>query len=97
MNDLTSINCPTVITGDFNIDTHVKNQLHSNYLCTITANDFEIANLETTSKTSTSATCLDHFIYQNFASPEFSVLTHETFSDHYPILRKWPINVDTEQ
>ena len=88
LNDLTAINCPTVITGDFNIDTHVKNQLHSNYLCTITANDFEIANLETTSETSTSTTCLDHFIYQNFASPEFSVLTHENFSDHYPILMK---------
>ena len=39
---------------------------------------------------------LDLFIYQNFASPEFSVLTHEKFSDHYPILMKWPINVDTE-
>ena len=96
LNDLTFINCPTVITGDFNIDTHVKNQLKSNYLCTISANDFEIANLETTRETSTSATCLDHFIYQNFASPEFSVLTHENFSDHYPILLKWPNNVDTE-
>ena len=102
LNDLTSINCPTVITGDFNINTHVKNQLHSNYLCTIfctilSANDFEIANLETTGETCTSATCLDHFIYQNFASPEFSVLIHENFSDHYPILMKWPINVDTDQ
>ena len=48
-------------------------------------------------KTSNSATCLDHFIYQNFASPDFSVLTHEYFWDHYPILMKWPINVDTEQ
>ena len=75
----------------------MKNQLHSNYLCTISANDFEIANLETTRETSTSATCLDHFIYQNFAIPEFSVLTHENFSDHYPILMKWPINGDTEQ
>ena len=95
LNDLTSINCPTVITGGFNIDTQVKNQLNSNYLCTISANDFEIANLETTRETSTSATFLDHFIYQNFASPEFSVLTQEKFSDHYPILMKWPINVDT--
>ena len=25
------------------------------------------------------------------------VLTHENFSDHYPILMKWPINVDIEQ
>ena len=68
LNDLTSINCPTVMAGDFNIDTHVKNQLHSNYLCTISANDFEIANLETTRETSTSATCLDHFIFteQNY-------------------------------
>ena len=32
LNDLTSINCSTVITGEFNIDTHVENQLHSNYL-----------------------------------------------------------------
>ena len=32
LNDLISINCPTVITGDINIDTHVKNQLRSNYL-----------------------------------------------------------------
>ena len=97
VNDLTSINCPTVITGDFKIDTHVKNQLLLNYLCTISANDFESANLETTRETSTSATCLDHFIYQNFASPEFSVLIHENFSDDYPILIKWPISVDTEQ
>ena len=40
MNDLTSLNCPTIITGDFNIDTHVKNQLQSIYICTITSNDF---------------------------------------------------------
>ena len=64
---------------------------------TISANDFEIANLETTRETFTSATCLDHFIYQNFASPEFSVLSLENFSYPYPILMKWLINVDTEQ
>ena len=64
LNDFTSINCPTIITGDFNIDAHVKNQLHSCYLCTISANDFEISNLETTRETSTFGTCLDHFIYQ---------------------------------
>ena len=97
MNYLTSLNCPTVITGDFNIDTLVKNHLQSNYLCAISSNDFELANLETTRETSNSTTCLDYFIYQNFASPEFSVLTHENFSDHYPILMKWPIKVDTEQ
>ena len=97
LNDLTSLKCPTVITGDFNIDIHVKNQLQSNCLCTISSNDFELANLETTRGTSNSATCLDQFIYHNFASPDFSVLTHENFSDHYPILMKWPINVDTEQ
>ena len=97
MNDITSSICPTVITGDFNIDTHEKNQLQSNYLCTIYSNNFELANLETTRETSISATCLDHFIYQNFASPEFNVLTYENFSDHYPILMKWPINVDIEQ
>ena len=95
LNDLTSLNCPTVITGDFNIDTHLKNQLQSNYLCTISSNDFELANLETTRETSNSSTCVHHFIYQNFASPEFSVLTHENFADHYPILMKWPINIDT--
>ena len=97
LNDLTSINCPAVITGDFYIETHVRNQLHSNYRRPISAKDFEIANLETTRETSTSATCLDHMIYQNFASPEFSVLTHENFSDHYPILMKWSNNVDTER
>ena len=32
LSDLTSINCPTIITGDFNIDTHAKNQLQKNYL-----------------------------------------------------------------
>ena len=62
LNDLTSVNCPTVITGDFNIDTLANNQLQSNYLCTITSNDFQLANLETTRETSNSATCLDHFI-----------------------------------
>ena len=97
LNGLTSLNCPTVITGDFNIDIHVKNQLQSNYSCAISSNDFELANLETTRETSNSATCLDHFIHQNFASPEFFVLTHENFSDHYPILMKWTINVDTEE
>ena len=95
MNDLSSLNCPTVITVDFNIDIHVKNQLQYNYLCTI-SDDFELANLETTRETSNSATCLDHFIYQNFASPDYNVLTHGNFSDHYPILMKWPINVDNE-
>ena len=97
LNGLTSLNCPTVITGDFNIDINVKNQLQSNYLCTISSNNFELANLESTRETSNSATCLDHFIHQNCASPEFSVLTHENFSDHYPILMKWTINVDTEE
>ena len=97
MNDLTSINCNTVITGDFNIEAHVNNQLHSNYLCTISANNFEIANHKTTRENATSANCLDNFIYQNFARPEFSVLTHENFPDHYPILMKWPIEVNTEQ
>ena len=97
LNELTSLNCPTVVTGDFNIDIHVKNQLQSNYLCAISSNDFELANLVTTRETSNSATCLDHFIYQNLASSDFSVLTHENFSDHYPILMKWPLNVDTEQ
>ena len=63
----------------------------------MTATDFETANLETTKETSTSATCLDFFIYQNFASLEFSVLTHGNFSDHYPVQIKWPINVDNEQ
>ena len=75
LNELTFLNCRTVITGDFNIDIHVKNQLQSNYLGTISSNDFELANLETTRETSNSATCLDHFIYQNFASPDFSVPT----------------------
>ena len=97
LNDFTSINCPTIITGDFNIGAHVKNQLHSCYLCTIPANDFDIANLETTRETSTFGTCLDHFLYQTSASPEFSVLTHENFLHNYSILMKWPINVDTEQ
>ena len=97
LNDLTSMNCPTVITGDFNIDTLANNELKSNYLCTITSNDFELANLETTRETSNSATCLDHFIYQNFTNPEFKVLTHENFSDHYPILMNWQVNVDTEE
>ena len=97
LNDLTFLNCPTVITGDFKIDTHVKNELQSNYLFLISFNDFELANLENTRQTSNSTTCLDHFIYQNFASPEFSVLTHKNFSDHYPILIKWPINVYTEK
>ena len=72
LNDITSLNCPTVITGDFNIDTLANNELQSNYLCTITSNDFELANLETTRETSNSATCLDHLIYQNFTSPEFN-------------------------
>merc|ERR1711894_757698 len=58
LNGLTSLNCPTFITGDFNIDIHVKNQLQSNYLCAISSNDFELANLETTRETSTSSTCL---------------------------------------
>ena len=96
LNELTSVNCPTIITGDFNIDTHANNQLQSNYLCTITSNDFELANPETTRETSNSATCLDHFIYQNFANPEFNVLTHENFSDHYPILMNWQVNVDVD-
>ena len=65
--------------GDFNIDTLANNQLQSNYICAITSNDFELANSETTRETSNSATCLDHFIYQNFANPEFYVLTHENF------------------
>ena len=97
LNDLTSLNCPTVLTSDFNIDTYVTNQLQSNYLCTISPIDFELAKLETISETSNSTTCLDHFKYQNFASPEFSVQTLENILDHYPILMKWPINVDTEQ
>ena len=96
LNDLTSVNCPTVITGDFNIDTLANNQLQSNYICAITSNDFELANPETTRETSNSATCLDHFIYQNFANPEFNVLTHENFSDHYPILMNWQVNVDVD-
>ena len=83
LNDLTSVNCPTVITGDLNNDTLANNQLQSNYLCTITLNDFELAYLETTRETSNSATYLDHFIYQGFANPEFNVLTHENFSAYY--------------
>ena len=82
---------PFIVCGDFNINTLQENQLTINYLNAINSNGFEYFASEPTRVSLTTSTCLDHFIYQNIANPNSTVLEQETISDHYPILLDWSI------
>ena len=84
-----------VICGDFNINTKVQNQITKKYSDVIVSNGFALFNEfdQATRVTDHSATCIDHFIYQNI--PEFlSVVSHQNVANHYPIMYVWSLNTD---
>ena len=80
---------PIVICGDTNIDILKENNLTKNYKGCIASNGFVINEAIPTRVVDNSSTCLDDFIFTNIKQPEFFVLDHNNFTDHYPIHLKW--------
>ena len=69
---------PTVICGDFNIDTLKDNLLTQNYVNTINSNCFRLLPNEPTLVTDRFVSCIDHFIYQNLIC-DCIILEHQSF------------------
>ena len=77
---------PVILTGDFNINVHIENNLTRSYLNTITANGFELLYKNETRITGKTKTCIDHMIACNIRNPSIGTLKNECFSDHCPII-----------
>ena len=90
MGNISSQKIPTVICGDFNINILKNNLLTQKYINSIHSNGFSITPSEPTRVTNSSATCIDHFIYQNLIA-DCEILDNQSFSDHYPVLLRWAI------
>ena len=90
MGNISSQKVPTVICGDFNITKN--NLLTQKYINSIHSNGFSRTPSELTRVTNSSATCIDHFIYQNLIA-DCEILDHQSFSDHYPVLLRWPVKI----
>ena len=86
---------PTIICGDFTINTLKDNLLTQNFVNTINCNCFRLQPNEPTRVTDRSVSCIDHFIYQ-YLICDCVILEHQFFSDHYPVLFKSNIREKTE-
>ena len=74
-----------IICGDFNINILKKNDLTAAYFDIINSNGFELLNSNPTRISTSTDSCIDHFITKNV---EGKIKTHKdekSFSDHYPI------------
>ena len=82
---------PVILTGDFNINVLIENNLTRSYLNTITANGFELLNKNETRITGKNGTCIDHMIACNIRNPSIRTLENECFSDHCPIILQFSL------
>ena len=76
--------CSVIICGEFNINILKKNDLAAAYFDIINSKGFELLNSDPTRISTSTDSCIDHFITKNV---EGKIKTHkdESFSDHYPI------------
>ena len=81
-----------IVCGDFNINTIEENLLTKNYKNVIASNGFELSPELPTRIATNSATCIDHFIYQNINSPTVKIMEQENISDHFPIVLECQFN-----
>ena len=93
LGNLNSKCLPTVICGDINIDTMKQNLLTKKYKDAIHSNGFLITPNKPTRVTEKSATCLDHFIFQNLIG-DVHILENQSFSDHFPATLKWTVKAN---
>ena len=84
---LRSLKHDTIIFGDFNIDTIKDSADKTNYENLLLAYNFKRQNSEPTRVTSTSSTCLDHYI-TSYTTTNQTEKT--TMSDHYSVLGEIP-------
>ena len=89
LENISSESIPTVICGDFNIDILKPNLLTKSYRNVVQSNGFELYESAPTRVTNNSATCIDHFIYNNINEVTVDVLEHQSFSDHHPVRMNW--------
>ena len=82
---------PVILTGDFNINVLIENNLTRSYLNTITANGFELLYKNETRITGKNKTCIDHMIACNIRNPSIRTLKNECFSDHCPIILQFSL------
>ena len=88
----TDKNVPMIVCGDFNINTIEENLLTKNYKNVIASNGFDLSPELPTRIATNSATCIDHFIYQNINSPTVEIMEQENISDHFPIVLECQFN-----
>ena len=81
-----------IVCGDFNINTIEENLLTKNYKNVIASNGFDLSPELPTRIATNSATCIDHFIYQNINSPTVEIMEQENISDHFPIVLECQFN-----
>lgn len=82
-NDLgSSNNCPTIVSGDFNINTNTQSSASTLYNTVCSCNSFKILNTVSTRVTDTAASTIDHFI-SNILNRGMQVFTVDNHvSDH---------------
>ena len=99
LQDNTSATIPIVICGDFNINTKVQIQSTRKYADVLVSNGFSLFNEfdQATRVNDESATCIDHFLYQNISEVSSVVLSHQNIADHYPIMCVWSISRDDDK
>ena len=66
-----------------------QNKASLKYIDAIESNDFDIISSAPTRVENNSEACLDLFIPDNLINSTVSVLTHQNFTDHCPVLVKF--------
>ena len=88
LESLQYLNCEVIVCGDINIDIKKHNSATAKYIGAIESNGFSLLSFSPTRVEENSETCLDHFI-TNVSDSIVSVLTHQNFADHYPVIMKF--------
>ena len=88
LESLQYLNCEVILCGDINIDTKKHNSATAKYIDALDSNVFSLLSFSPTRVEEYSETCLDHFI-TNVSDSIVSVLTHQSFADHYPVIMKF--------
>ena len=88
LESLQYLNCEVIVCGDINIDIKKHNSATAKYIDAIESNGFSLLSFSPTRVGENSETCLDHFI-TNVSDSIVSVLTHQNFADHYPVIMKF--------
>ena len=93
LNELRQLKGNPVIVGDFNFDILAKNEKPGvlSYKTLLKSFDLDFCLREPTRVTENSATCIDHFITEDFHRV---TVIKTTISDHYALLGELPFSVE---